>query len=54
MYKKAWLTLLEDSSIGIGYMRNDGIHGKLMKLLSDEDLQIIEARLRDVLPFSRS
>lgn len=67
MYKKAWLTPLDDSSIGIGYVRNDGTHGcirltsadhpelpKLMKLLSDEDLHIVEARLRDVLPFSRS
>ena len=67
MYKKAWLTPMDDSSIGIGYVRDDGTHGcirltsaghpdlpKLMKILSDEDLHIVEASLKNVVPFSRS
>ena len=66
MYKKAWLTPLADSSIGIGYVRDDGIHGcirltsaghsdlpKLIKLLSDEDRRKVDERFSNVIPFTR-
>lgn len=69
MFEKAWVVPWdENDSIGIAYEHFDGTKGfirldqgsghrdlpSLMRLLSDQDLRLIETRHSNVIPFTRS